>query len=80
MDRVKNAVLLVADLDRLRADQGSLVKDVIVPCSHRTDAVTTLILFWWSLFGFSKTKAQFSLFILSHIGSLENLPHFSPSI
>ncbi|WZZ35439.1 hypothetical protein YC2023_018840 [Brassica napus] len=38
MDRVKNAVLLVADLDRLRADQGSLVKDVIVPCSHRTDA------------------------------------------
>lgn len=38
MDRVKNAVLLVADLGRLRADQGSLVKDVIIPCSHRTDA------------------------------------------
>ncbi|ANM69942.1 Exostosin family protein [Arabidopsis thaliana] len=38
MDRVKNAVLLVTDFDRLRADQGSLVKDVIIPYSHRIDA------------------------------------------
>ncbi|CAH2046402.1 unnamed protein product [Thlaspi arvense] len=38
MDRVKNAVLLVADFGRLRADQGSLVKDVIIPYSHRIDA------------------------------------------
>uniref|UniRef100_A0A1J3E2Q6 Putative arabinosyltransferase ARAD2 n=1 Tax=Noccaea caerulescens TaxID=107243 RepID=A0A1J3E2Q6_NOCCA len=38
MDRVKNAVLLVADFGRLRGDQGSLVKDVIIPYSHRIDA------------------------------------------
>ncbi|WZY78137.1 hypothetical protein YC2023_024521 [Brassica napus] len=37
MDRVKKAVLLVGDLGRLRADQGSLVKDVSIPCSHRID-------------------------------------------
>lgn len=35
VDRVKNAVLLVADFGRLRPDQGSLVKDVIIPYSHR---------------------------------------------
>ncbi|KAF8080145.1 hypothetical protein N665_0972s0006 [Sinapis alba] len=35
MDRVKNSVLLVADLGRLK---GSLVKDVIIPCSHGIDA------------------------------------------
>ena len=35
MDRVRNCVLLVADFGRLRPDQGSLVKDVVVPYSHR---------------------------------------------
>ncbi|KFK31599.1 hypothetical protein AALP_AA6G133800 [Arabis alpina] len=37
MDRVKNAVLLVADFGRLRVDQGSLVKDVIIPYAHRVE-------------------------------------------
>ncbi|XP_022762642.1 probable arabinosyltransferase ARAD1 [Durio zibethinus] len=40
VDRVKNAVLLVADFGRLRQDQGSLVKDVIIPYSHRISAYT----------------------------------------
>lgn len=40
VDRVKNAVLLVADFGRLRPDQGSLVKDVIIPYSHRISAYT----------------------------------------
>ena len=35
LDSVKNAVLLVCDFGRLKPDQGSLVKDVIVPYSHR---------------------------------------------
>ncbi|KAK7329276.1 hypothetical protein VNO77_23431 [Canavalia gladiata] len=35
MDRVKNSVLLVSDFGRLRGDQGSRVKDVVVPYSHR---------------------------------------------
>jgi len=35
VDRVKHCVLLVSDFGRLRPDQGSLVKDVIVPYSHR---------------------------------------------
>lgn len=35
IDRIKNAVLLVSDFGRLRYDQGSLVKDVIIPYSHR---------------------------------------------
>ncbi|TKY59007.1 arabinosyltransferase ARAD1 [Spatholobus suberectus] len=35
VDRVKNCVLLVSDFGRLRPDQGSLVKDVVVPYSHR---------------------------------------------
>ncbi|XP_023520135.1 probable arabinosyltransferase ARAD1 [Cucurbita pepo subsp. pepo] len=35
IDRVKNSILLVSDFGRLRADQASLVKDVIVPYSHR---------------------------------------------
>ncbi|WJX44499.1 putative arabinosyltransferase arad1 [Trifolium repens] len=35
LDRVKNCVLLLSDFGRLRPDQGSLVKDVIVPYSHR---------------------------------------------
>ncbi|CAH8358010.1 unnamed protein product [Eruca vesicaria subsp. sativa] len=37
LDRVKNAVLLVADFGRLRADQGSFVKDVVIPYSHRVN-------------------------------------------
>ncbi|XP_010518999.1 PREDICTED: probable arabinosyltransferase ARAD1 isoform X2 [Tarenaya hassleriana] len=35
MDRVKSSVLLVADFGRLRPDQGSFVKDVVIPYSHR---------------------------------------------
>ncbi|XP_012065951.1 probable arabinosyltransferase ARAD1 isoform X2 [Jatropha curcas] len=35
IDRVKNAVLLLSDFGRVRPEQGSLVKDVIVPYSHR---------------------------------------------
>ncbi|XP_027919081.1 probable arabinosyltransferase ARAD1 isoform X1 [Vigna unguiculata] len=35
IDRIKNCVLLVSDFGRLRPDQGSLVKDVVVPYSHR---------------------------------------------
>ncbi|XP_057971672.1 probable arabinosyltransferase ARAD1 isoform X2 [Malania oleifera] len=35
IDRVKNGVLLVSDFGRLRSDQASLVKDVILPYSHR---------------------------------------------
>ncbi|KAK1325851.1 hypothetical protein QJS10_CPA01g00663 [Acorus calamus] len=35
VDRVKNAVLLVSDFGRLRPSQASLVKDVILPYSHR---------------------------------------------
>ncbi|KAJ1393403.1 Exostosin-like [Sesbania bispinosa] len=35
IDRVKSCVLLVSDFGRLRPDQGSLVKDVVVPYSHR---------------------------------------------
>ncbi|KAG1368730.1 putative arabinosyltransferase ARAD1 [Cocos nucifera] len=35
IDRVRNAVLLVSDFGRLRGDQASLVKDVILPYSHR---------------------------------------------
>lgn len=35
VDRVKNGVLLVSDFGRLSKEQGSLVKDVILPYSHR---------------------------------------------
>ncbi|KAF8412693.1 hypothetical protein HHK36_000661 [Tetracentron sinense] len=35
IDQVKNGVLLVSDFGRLRDDQASLVKDVILPYSHR---------------------------------------------
>ncbi|KAF7842569.1 putative arabinosyltransferase ARAD1 [Senna tora] len=35
IDRVKNSVLLVSDFGRLRQDQGSIIKDVILPYSHR---------------------------------------------
>ncbi|GFP84183.1 probable arabinosyltransferase arad1 [Phtheirospermum japonicum] len=35
IDRVKNGVLLVSDFGRLARNQASLVKDVIMPYSHR---------------------------------------------
>ncbi|CAA0825372.1 Probable arabinosyltransferase ARAD1 [Striga hermonthica] len=35
IDRVKNGVLLVSDFGRLASNQASLVKDVILPYSHR---------------------------------------------
>ena len=35
VDRVKNGILLVSDFGRLTREQGSLVKDVILPYSHR---------------------------------------------
>ncbi|XP_042491750.1 probable arabinosyltransferase ARAD1 [Macadamia integrifolia] len=35
IDRIKNGVLLISDFGRLRPDQASLVKDVILPYSHR---------------------------------------------
>ncbi|XAR55577.1 Xylogalacturonan beta-1,3-xylosyltransferase [Bertholletia excelsa] len=35
VDRVKNGILLVSDFGRLGQDQASLVKDVILPYSHR---------------------------------------------
>ncbi|KAF5798209.1 putative xylogalacturonan beta-1,3-xylosyltransferase [Helianthus annuus] len=38
IDRVKNAVLLVSDFGRLGSDQASLVKDVVLPYSHRINA------------------------------------------
>ena len=38
VDRVKNGVLLVSDFGRLRGDQASLVKDVILPYSHRINS------------------------------------------
>lgn len=34
-DRTKRSVLLVADFGRLRPDQGSLTKDVVIPYVHR---------------------------------------------
>ncbi|KAL4201236.1 hypothetical protein AMTRI_Chr02g215050 [Amborella trichopoda] len=38
LDRIKNAVLLVSDFGRLRADQASFVKDVVLPYSHRINS------------------------------------------
>lgn len=38
VDKVKNGVLLVSDFGRLTRDQGSLVKDVILPYSHRINS------------------------------------------
>lgn len=38
VDRVKNGVLLVSDFGRLTHNQGSLVKDVILPYSHRINS------------------------------------------
>ncbi|XP_008371893.2 probable arabinosyltransferase ARAD1 [Malus domestica] len=40
INKVKNCVLLVCDFGRLKEDQGSLVKDVIVPYSHRINTYT----------------------------------------
>ncbi|PON34573.1 Exostosin-like [Parasponia andersonii] len=37
IDSVKKSALLVSDFGRLRRDQGSLVKDVILPYSHRVN-------------------------------------------
>lgn len=38
IDRIKNGILLVSDFGRLRGDQASLVKDVILPYSHRINS------------------------------------------
>lgn len=38
IDRVRNGVLLVSDFGRLMGDQASLVKDVILPYSHRINS------------------------------------------
>lgn len=35
IDKVRNGILLVSDFGRLKGDQASLVKDVILPYSHR---------------------------------------------
>ncbi|KAG8635709.1 probable arabinosyltransferase ARAD1 isoform X2 [Manihot esculenta] len=35
LDKVKSAILLLSDFGRVRPDQGSLVKDVIIPYAHR---------------------------------------------
>lgn len=40
IDRIKNSILLVSDFGRLRPDQASLVKDVILPYSHRINTFT----------------------------------------
>lgn len=38
IDRIKNGILLVSDFGRLRSDQASLVKDIILPYSHRINS------------------------------------------
>ncbi|KAK6917012.1 Exostosin, GT47 domain [Dillenia turbinata] len=38
VDRVKNGVLLLSDFGRLRPNQASLVKDVILPYTHRINS------------------------------------------
>ncbi|KAG5621871.1 hypothetical protein H5410_007089 [Solanum commersonii] len=40
VDKVKNGVLLVSDFGRLAHNQASLVKDVILPYSHRINTYT----------------------------------------
>lgn len=40
VDKVKNGVLLVSDFGRLARNQASLVKDVILPYSHRINTYT----------------------------------------
>ncbi|GAQ77844.1 Exostosin family protein [Klebsormidium nitens] len=39
-DRTKNSILLVADFGRLRPDQASLQKDVVIPYVHRVPIYT----------------------------------------
>ncbi|CAN1225351.1 Probable arabinosyltransferase ARAD1 [Linum grandiflorum] len=43
LDRVKNSVLLLSDFGRVRSDQGSLVKDLIIPYAHRINSYNGLI-------------------------------------
>uniref|UniRef100_A0A0D3GSI7 Exostosin GT47 domain-containing protein n=1 Tax=Oryza barthii TaxID=65489 RepID=A0A0D3GSI7_9ORYZ len=38
VDRISNAVLLISDFGRLRSEQASLVKDVILPYAHRINS------------------------------------------
>ncbi|KAM0950803.1 putative xylogalacturonan beta-1,3-xylosyltransferase [Dioscorea sansibarensis] len=38
IDRVRNGVLLLSDFGRLRGDQASLVKDVVLPYDHRINS------------------------------------------
>ncbi|XP_021729671.1 probable arabinosyltransferase ARAD1 [Chenopodium quinoa] len=38
VDKIKNGILLVSDFGRLRPDQASLVKDIILPYSHRINS------------------------------------------
>ncbi|MCL7031452.1 hypothetical protein MKW94_003068 [Papaver nudicaule] len=38
IDRIKNGILLVSDFGRLTSDQASLVKDVVLPYSHRINS------------------------------------------
>ncbi|KAB1222081.1 putative arabinosyltransferase ARAD1 [Morella rubra] len=40
LDWIKNSILLVSDFGRLRSEQASLVKDVILPYSHRINTYT----------------------------------------
>ncbi|CAI0392692.1 unnamed protein product [Linum tenue] len=40
MDQVKNSVLLLSDFGRVRPDQGSLIKDLIIPYAHRINSYT----------------------------------------
>ncbi|EFJ19365.1 arabinosyltransferase-like protein [Selaginella moellendorffii] len=37
-DRLKNTVLLLSDFERFKPDQASLVKDVVLPYTHRIDS------------------------------------------
>ncbi|KAL2930561.1 putative arabinosyltransferase ARAD1, partial [Bienertia sinuspersici] len=38
IDKIKNGILLVSDFGRLGSDQASLVKDIILPYSHRINS------------------------------------------
>ncbi|ONK74836.1 uncharacterized protein A4U43_C03F10630 [Asparagus officinalis] len=38
IDKVRNGILLVSDFGRLKGDQASLVKDIILPYSHRINS------------------------------------------
>ncbi|KMZ59334.1 UDP-beta-L-Ara: arabinan alpha-1,5-L-arabinosyltransferase, family GT47 [Zostera marina] len=35
LDKIKNSVLLISDFGRLKGNQASIVKDVVIPYSHR---------------------------------------------